>query len=66
MTTSFPRSDASNHAVAIVKAALENGAIKLNGPMGRNTPSEYAAQDAEYLATLVNELAEKIKSPNFN
>lgn len=66
MTTSFTRSDASSHAVAIVKAALENGAIKLNGPMGRNTAAEYAVQDAEYLATLVNELTEKIKSPNFN
>ncbi|WP_155640925.1 hypothetical protein [Burkholderia pseudomultivorans] len=66
MATSFARSDASSHAVALVKAALENGAIKLNGPMGLDGPAHYAAQDAQYLATLINDLAEKIKSPNYD
>ncbi|WP_321846795.1 hypothetical protein [Burkholderia cepacia] len=66
MTTSFARLDASTHAVALVKAALESGAIKLNGPMGLNGPAHYAEQDAQYLATLINELAEKIKSPTYD
>ncbi|HDR9796674.1 TPA: hypothetical protein QDC59_000206 [Burkholderia cenocepacia] len=66
MTTSFTRSDASGHAITLVKAALESGVIKLNGPLGSDTPAEYAKLDAEYLAALINELAEKMKSPNFN
>jgi hypothetical protein len=64
MATTFNRAQASDRAIELVKAALESGVIKLNGPMGAGGPESYAGNDAKYLAKLVNDLAENIKSPD--
>lgn len=67
MTTTFSRSQASDAAIALVKAGLESGSIKLYGISGSgDTPANAAKADAEYLETLINALVEKIKSPDFN
>jgi hypothetical protein len=65
MATNLNRGEACTLAGALVKAALESGAIKLNGPIGMQGAEALAADDAKYLAKLVNDLTEAIKSPDF-
>jgi hypothetical protein len=61
VSATFSSHTASEHAVSIVKAALESGAIKLFGPSHvTRTPDEMGEQDAKYLAALVNHLAAAI------
>jgi hypothetical protein len=63
MATNFNSNESSNHAVSLLKAALESGSIKLSGPASTvNSPEAMGEHDAKYLASLINVLADKIKS----
>lgn len=43
-------------AFAVIKTALESGALKLRGSADANGPTEAAKKDAEYLVALLDAL----------
>jgi len=49
-----------NHAVAIVSAGLQSGAIRLNGATTGNANEESIKEDAKYLNGLINAIADNI------
>lgn len=58
----FYGTDAQKAAVETVKSALSSGAAKLLGPTHHEDAEIYAKADALYLATLLNQLTEKLKA----
>jgi len=55
----FNNSGAYTHAIAVVSAGLQSGALKLNGPgMGDSA----AEKDAKYLNDLINSLAKNLQA----
>jgi hypothetical protein len=51
------KDDTAKYAVSLVVAALESGAIKLQGPVSMSGAKAMAEDDALYLNTLLNALA---------
>jgi len=58
----FYGSDAGKAALQTVSAALQSGAVKLLGPTHQDDAETFAKADALYLATVMNELAAKLKA----
>ncbi|WP_261938266.1 hypothetical protein [Pandoraea sp. NE5] len=53
--------DARANALALVKTALESKSITLGGPNSGATYADAGSHDAEYLATLIKTLADKLE-----
>lgn len=53
--------EAIETAVALAKAALDGGAIKLIGATSESRAESHGAADAKYLATLFNHLYDQIR-----
>ncbi|SIT38647.1 hypothetical protein BN2475_160027 [Paraburkholderia ribeironis] len=51
---------AQNHASAWIKAGLESGSIKLQGPANGGEPAGKGKEGAEYLATLFEEVVTRM------